>query len=236
VAWLSRLCDRHPDQPARNAQLPEQLDGAGVDPAMRRLAIPGECYAFWEHHCKGFRRPCRDLPAADVTAKTKATLPGVLAQLLPPRRRRLPIKITGWPRIGFLHAILAHAVGLAVHVVAECADPVSGAHYHGLLTHPAVLRVMARAKVVVVPSSADSSPNVLFEASLLGCNVVASQSCGNWELCHPALLAEPYGVEAFAACMRRAVERRFTDNLGAFLDPEPWERFRERLDAALARG
>lgn len=59
---------------------------------------------------------------------------------------------------------------------------------------------------------------ILFEASIMGCNVVASKNCGNWEVCDPALLADPYGPATFATCIRRARERKYRDRLDRFLE------------------
>ena len=31
----------------------------------------------------------------------------------------------------------------------------------------------------------DAAPGILFEGAVMGCNLVASKNCGNWEVCHP---------------------------------------------------
>jgi hypothetical protein len=94
----------------------------GIDlPAVGRLLLrkysPSECYDFWEHHARGFRRPCRDLTAADVTNKVKETVRAALAQVPTRARNRLLIKITGWPRLGYLHEIFPDARFL--HIVRD---------------------------------------------------------------------------------------------------------------------
>jgi hypothetical protein len=72
---------------------------------LRKLIYPVEAYRFWDHHCPGFGEPCRDLLEEDVTPRSRRVVRYVMAQMLTPRRNRLLVKITGWPRIGFLREI-----------------------------------------------------------------------------------------------------------------------------------
>ena len=110
VSWLSRrLCDMHPDKPALNRFLMRAIDCPAVGQLIKKRVSIGECYSFWEYHCKGFRRPCRDLLASDVTERNKERIRYVMSRLLTQKRNRLLIKITGWPRIGFLSEIFRDA-------------------------------------------------------------------------------------------------------------------------------
>jgi hypothetical protein len=70
---------------------------------------PGECYPFWEYHCRGFSAPYRDLVAGDVTERTKSRVRNAMSKIPTQKRHRLLIKITGWPRIGFLSDIFRDA-------------------------------------------------------------------------------------------------------------------------------
>jgi omega-hydroxy-beta-dihydromenaquinone-9 sulfotransferase len=85
------------------------LDYPVVGELLRRRVKPAESYPFWEHHCKGFSAPYRDLEAADVTERTKKHIPRAMAKILTEKRYRLLLKITGWPRIGFLSEIFEDA-------------------------------------------------------------------------------------------------------------------------------
>jgi glycosyltransferase involved in cell wall biosynthesis len=97
--------------------------------------------------------------------------------------------------------------------------------HHGLLTERSDLfSLIGRARCLVCPSRMDAAPGVLFEASALGCNVVASRNCGNWELCHGELLADPCEADPFERCIRRALERKYPDNLDRFLNPSSYRR------------
>jgi len=85
------------------------LDYPLVGELLKRGVQPGESYPFWEHHCKGFSAPYRDLVAADVTDKTKKHVPRTMARILTEKRNRLLLKITGWPRISFLSEVFEDA-------------------------------------------------------------------------------------------------------------------------------
>ena len=110
VAWLSsRLCDRFPNRPSVNRWLMDTIDYPIVGEFLRRRFRTGEGYDFWEYYCKGFSEPCRDLLPGDVTNKIKREIPDVMSKIVTPKRNRLLLKITGWPRIGFLHQIFNDA-------------------------------------------------------------------------------------------------------------------------------
>jgi glycosyltransferase involved in cell wall biosynthesis len=86
---------------------------------------------------------------------------------------------------------------------------------HGVLSRADVFALLGRAKAIVCPSLFDAAPGVLFEADALGANVVASANCGNWQLCHPELLART--ADDFVGCIRRAVQQRLPANPTPFL-------------------
>ena len=117
VMWLSALCDRYPDKPALNRRAVTALG----NPLLRRLMggrlRPGECYRFWDTHAYGFSAPFRDLVRADVTPRIKKQVRAAFEPMLTPARNRLLIKITGWPRIGFLNEIFEDAK--FIHIVRD---------------------------------------------------------------------------------------------------------------------
>jgi hypothetical protein len=47
----------------------------------------------------------------------------------------------------------------------------------------------------------------------MGSNVVASRNCGNWTLCHPALLVQPFSIDAYLERIRRAIDRDYSAQL-----------------------
>jgi omega-hydroxy-beta-dihydromenaquinone-9 sulfotransferase len=110
LAWLpGRISATFPERLELSKLFMKGLDYPVVGELLKRRIKPGESYPFWEHHCKGFSAPYRDLVAADVTDKTKLHLPRTMAKLLTEKRSRLLLKITGWPRIGFLSEVFRDA-------------------------------------------------------------------------------------------------------------------------------
>ena len=110
LAWLpGKVSSRFPERLELSRLVMKGLDYPLLGELLKRRIKPGESYPFWEHHCKGFSAPYRDLLAADVTEKDRSHLPRTMAKILSERRNRLLLKITGWPRIGFLSEIFGDA-------------------------------------------------------------------------------------------------------------------------------
>ncbi|MFQ5688786.1 MAG: sulfotransferase [Gemmatimonadota bacterium] len=117
VAWLSPLCDRWPQRFRLHRGLLRLVDAPLLGAGLRRRFHPDECYRFWDHHCPGFSTPCRDLVADDVTEAQRRAVLCSLGRLTTGRRYRLLVKITGWPRMGFLSEIFPRA--RFIHVVRD---------------------------------------------------------------------------------------------------------------------
>jgi sulfotransferase family protein len=117
VMWLSALCDRYPSKPAWNRRAVTALDNPLLRRAFGARLRPGECYRFWDTHAYGFSAPFRDLVRADVTPRIKKQVRAAFEPMLTSARNRLLIKITGWPRIGFLSEIFEDAK--FIHVVRD---------------------------------------------------------------------------------------------------------------------
>jgi omega-hydroxy-beta-dihydromenaquinone-9 sulfotransferase len=117
VNWLSLLCGKFPERPYLNRWLMRAIDVPILNLYLKYRFVPLENYAFWDAHFGGFFRPCRDLVDSDVSERTRRTLPKAVSQLLTLKRHRLLIKITGFPRISFLHGIFPDAK--FVHVIRD---------------------------------------------------------------------------------------------------------------------
>ncbi len=125
---------------------------------------------------------------------------------------RRPVK-----NYGLAQAIVAGCEGLRVHVVGAFEEPCPAATHHGVTASRAELfALFGRAKTVVSPSLVDGAPGILFEASAMGCNVVASRNCGNWRLCHDELLVPRCEASPFVDRIQRAVTRPFPDGRDLF--------------------
>ncbi len=126
--------------------------------------------------------------------------------------------------------IIKRCKGLNIHVVGECNEEVEGAVYHQFLIHDQVIELMKNTKTLVSTSIYDPAPNVLFEASIMGCNIIASKNCGNWELCLPELLVEPYCLENYLEKIHVSLKRKFVDNLEYFLRDHPASQITELIN------
>ena len=123
--------------------------------------------------------------------------------------------------------------GDAIHVIGEIEEKqkISPAHYHGLITErDPLFMLMGRAKTVASPSRYDSAPGILFEASAMGCNIVASKNCGNWMICHEDLLVQPFRSNAFANAIRLSLAKKLPDKMSFFLDTQSYRQFGEILE------
>ncbi len=109
VTWLSLLCGKFPGRPYLNRWLMSSIDVPILNIYLKRRFVPLENYAFWDFYFAGFSTPNRDLVASDVSLRTKRALRTVASELLTAKRRRLLVKITGMPRISFLHNIFPDA-------------------------------------------------------------------------------------------------------------------------------
>ena len=109
IAWLSGLCNKFPNHPEISRFFLKAIDIPVAGKILLQLIKPGEIYDFWENYNKGFRRPIRDLGASDVTNKTREKLRLAFSKVLTEKRNRLMVKVTGWPRLGFIKEIFPGA-------------------------------------------------------------------------------------------------------------------------------
>jgi hypothetical protein len=109
LMWLSGFCQRYPTKPHWNRYAVTAVRNPLLRSLLDRRVQPGEAYRFWTEYAFGFAEPFRDLIASDVTVRVKKRLHGVFGSMLTPQRDRLLIKITGWPRIGYLNEVFPDA-------------------------------------------------------------------------------------------------------------------------------
>lgn len=114
LAWFSVLLSKYPNRIKLNKFYLNLLNFPLIGNLLRRKIIPTETYTFWETYVRGFSRPFRDLTTDDVSTKVKNKIPELFAGTLTKKRNRLLLKITGWPRIGFIKEIFPDA--LFIHV------------------------------------------------------------------------------------------------------------------------
>lgn len=117
LAWLSVLSNRLPSAPSLNRLLMRAIDFPFLEKALTGWLKPSEGILFWDYAWPGFNTPCRDLLAEDVSPKVAERIRALLSQPLTGRRKRLMVKITGWPRVGFLKEIFPDAQ--FIHIVRD---------------------------------------------------------------------------------------------------------------------
>jgi len=94
VAWLSILANKFPQKPQINGLLMSAIDYPLLGTILKRKFSTGEFYTFWEHYCKGFSSPFRDLRKDDLTIKKSKRIRNSLSHTLVKKRSRMLIKIT----------------------------------------------------------------------------------------------------------------------------------------------
>ncbi len=115
VTWLSHLCNRFPRHPGVNRFVMGLLDIPGGEPMVRRFVYPSEAYAFWDHYAPGFSRPSQDLRDYDVIPGVRDAVRAAMEKVLGRGRPRLLVKLTGWPRAGFVKEIFPDARFIVVY-------------------------------------------------------------------------------------------------------------------------
>lgn len=114
---------------------------------------------------------------------------------------------------GLVRQIVSRCDGLNVHIVGEVDQPCPPAQHHGVIAQREdVYELLGRSKTLVCPSLIDPAPGVLFEASAMGCNVIASPNCGNWQLCNEHLLATRCMRGAFLSKIMLSLAGSYRDN------------------------
>ena len=109
AAWISGVLDHYPGNPGLNNSLRAARGWHLLGSVLRPRLNPSEGYNYWETLHPGFRNTCRDLNSEDVTPKTRDKIIQSLPKLLTTKRNRLVMKLTGWPRMGFLSEIYPDA-------------------------------------------------------------------------------------------------------------------------------
>jgi hypothetical protein len=114
VTYLSGACKLRPAVPAYNRLAMRLIDLPLLGRLVRRKLSPGEHWEFWDHYVRGFSAPFRDLRADDLRPNEKNRILKALEKMPTKKRSRLLVKLTGWPRTGFLSEIFSDA--LFIHV------------------------------------------------------------------------------------------------------------------------
>jgi len=113
---------------------------------------------------------------------------------------------------------------LKIHIIGETEEKMKGIVYHGtIIKREELYSFLGRTKTVVCPSLRDSAPGILFEASAMGCNIIASKNCGNWRLCNQDLLVEPFHLTGFLKNIHLSLLKEYPDNKDYFLNSNSYQ-------------
>jgi glycosyltransferase involved in cell wall biosynthesis len=194
-------------------------------------ALLAEFCAPW-HTCKVYREP---IWGAEWIAEWVTRL-GVPTKPFAERGIDVLFVAGSWRRpaknLPMVARIARRLAGRRSALVGESDASLPGVAHHGRIAdRRTLLALMGDAKAVVAPSLIDACPNVLFEAALMGCNVVTSKNCGNWMLCNEALLVDPPCEDGYVVAVERAVQARHPDNMAWFLDQGSYAHLLQILDA-----
>jgi len=66
----------------------------------------------------------------------------------------------------------------------------------------------------------------------MGCNVIATRHCGNWELCPPELLVSGTALDDWVRALERGCSQPYPSRIEGFCKVDPAQEFVE-LAAAL---
>ncbi|HZX13067.1 MAG TPA: glycosyltransferase [Thermodesulfobacteriota bacterium] len=120
--------------------------------------------------------------------------------------------------------IVSQLRDLNIHIVGESEKKLPDAKHHGLITkREDMFKLLGNTKTIVCPSLFDAAPGILFEASAMGCNIVASKNCGNWQICNEKLLVDPFNLNNFLEKITVSLTEKFSDNIDYFLKTESYK-------------
>jgi len=122
--------------------------------------------------------------------------------------------------------------------LARQSNDVRGLVLAGARTPADVARYLAAADVLVLPSWAEGTPNVILEALAAGRPIVATHVGGIPDVVrhnHTGLLVAPRDVRALALAMRQALERSWSEEEIVKTAPPDWDDSGEMLYGVLER-
>jgi glycosyltransferase involved in cell wall biosynthesis len=130
----------------------------------------------------------------------------------------------------FVKEIASRLKDLNIHVVGEVEKKDNNATYHNLITNrKEMFGLLGNSKTIVSPSLFDAAPGILFEASAMGCNIVASKNCGNWMLCNEILLVDPFNLSSFLEKIHLSLSKKYDDNINYFFKTNSYNNFIETI-------
>jgi glycosyltransferase involved in cell wall biosynthesis len=126
--------------------------------------------------------------------------------------------------------IVSRCNGLNIHIVGEEEEKLNNAEHHGLVAkREELFGLFGTVKTVVCPSLFDAAPGVLFEASAMGCNIIASKNCGNWQICNENLLVDPFTLDNFLERIHLSLQKKYPDNMEYFIQTDSYKNLMDTI-------
>ena len=120
---------------------------------------------------------------------------------------------------------------LNIHIIGECSKKLPGARHHGLVgSRNELFEIMGNSKTFISTSKFDPAPGVLFEASALGCNIIASKNSGNWMICDEELIVNQNKSSLIIDKIYKSLKFKFKDNMNYFFEQKSFQKFLEILE------
>ena len=119
-SYMTTLSHRYPYNPNLNRQILNLMHLPVFGKYVETKFGLSEAYPFWDSLFRGFSQSTRELNSNDVTEKVRKSVIDGITSIMVPKRDKFISKITGWPRIGFLHEIFPDAK--FVHIVRDGRD------------------------------------------------------------------------------------------------------------------
>lgn len=127
--------------------------------------------------------------------------------------------------------IISELKNKTIHIIGNVGEYIPGVTLDGVITdREKLFELLGNSKTIVCPSIFDAAPGILFEASALGCNIITSKNCGNWQICNEALLADHFNIKTFLKKISISLEKKYDDNMHLFLQSESYKKLIETLN------
>jgi len=126
--------------------------------------------------------------------------------------------------------LISDLKNINIHIVGGVGEYIPGVVYNWVITdREKMFELLGNSKTIVCPSIFDAAPGILFEASALGCNIITSKNCGNWQICNEVLLIDPFKTKIFCDRISISLEKKYEDNIHFFLQTNSYKKLIETI-------
>ena len=158
-----------------------------------------------------------------------------LSKSFPEREIDLVFVASDWARseknYEFVKKLIPDLKNINIHIVGMAGEYIPGVKFDGVITdREKIFGLLGNSKTIVCPSIFDAAPGILFEASALGCNIITSKNCGNWQICNNSLLVDSPTLKGFKEKIKLSLHQKFPDNIDFFLKTDSYKNLIETIN------